>query len=72
MRTVVVTVRTTTTIDDDTEDDETDNRKDLDYREDKFGFSVASDTKEVDGYDDNEEDGDPNTGVDILCARPEV
>lgn len=60
----------TTTVDDDAGEDEADDSNDLDRAEDELDFTVATDTKDVDEDNDDEEDGDPHAVADariIVC-----
>lgn len=59
-------VGSTTGSDDYTEDDKTSDGEDLDTGEPELGLSVDTSTHEVDGENDNETDGDPDTVVDGL------
>lgn len=67
----------TTAVDDDTGKDEADDSNDLDRAEDELDFTVATDTKDVDENDDDEEDGDPHAVVDtriiiVIVSCPEA
>ena len=67
--TEVALVADTTAVDDDAEDDETRAGNDLDGAENELNLSVAADTKDLDDGEDDEEDGDPDTLVDILAPE---
>src|SRR4051794_903794 len=59
LSTNVSALGSTTACQDDAEDDETYHCDDLDDREHEFGFTITLDTEQVDGDNDEEEDGDP-------------
>jgi hypothetical protein len=47
------------------------NSDDLDTGEDEFGFSVDANSKDIQGEDNEDDDGDPDGGVDLLLGIPE-
>lgn len=57
-------------IDTDTEDDEANDSQNLDDREDKLGFTITPDSEKVYGDDENEEQRNPHTRIDIPSAFP--
>lgn len=55
---------------DDTEKDEADDCYDFDDREDKLGFSISADAKEIYEDDHEPEDYDEGGWRDVFCAGP--
>lgn len=62
----------TTAVDDDTSNDETNDSKDLHDTENELDLTVTLDTKEVDGNDQNKEDGNPDSDINLLIWIPEL
>lgn len=66
------TTRNSTDVEDDGEDDETHDCADLDHGQEEFDFSIASDAKDLDDGQGDEEDGDPYTDIDVGRSLPEL
>lgn len=64
----VAALGTTTDVQDDTEDDETDDGDDLDDGEDEFGLTITLHTEQIDGNNDDEENGNPGGVVDLALV----
>lgn len=60
--------RSTTAVQDDAQDDVAHNGNDLDDGEEELGFTVALDSEQIDGDDQDQEDGDPGVVVDAAIA----
>lgn len=60
--------RSTTAVQDDAQDDVAHNGNDLDDGEEELGFTVALDSEQIDGDDQDQEDGDPGIVVDAAIA----
>lgn len=71
MSTKVFMIRPTTNIQNDTKDDEPYDSDDLDDGEAELSFTVAFDTKEVNGDNCDQENSDPDGGVDFSGVWPE-
>lgn len=56
-------------VDDDTEDNEANHSKDLDATQNELNLTITFDTEEVDGADQDEEYGNPNTDIDGRISR---
>lgn len=69
LNTDVALVTDTTAVDDNTEDDEANTGADLDDGENKLNLTVTADTKYLDNHEDDEEDGDPDSHVDIFSPE---
>lgn len=69
LNTDVALVTDTTAVDDNTEDDEANTGADLDDGENKLNLTVTADTKDLDNHKDDEEDGDPDSHVDIFSPE---
>lgn len=65
----VALVANATAVDDNTEDDETNTGADLDDRENKLNFTVTSNTEDLNAHEDNKEDRDPDSHVDIFSPE---
>jgi hypothetical protein len=65
----VALVTDTTAVDDNTKDDEANTGADLDDGENKLNLAVTADTKDLDNHEDDEEDGDPDSHVDIFSPE---
>lgn len=60
----------TTCSNNDTEQDKANNRNDLNDGEDKFSFTIAANTKEVDGNNKDPKDDDEGCWIDMFCTVP--
>lgn len=60
--------RSTTAVQDDAQDDVAHNGNDLDDGEEELGFTVALDSEQIDGDDQDQEDGDPGVVIDAAIA----
>lgn len=56
-------------VDDNTEDNEANTSANLDHGKDEFDFSVSTDTEYLYGGEDDKEDGDPDTHVEIISPE---
>lgn len=56
--------RDSTAINDDTQNDESDDGNNLDRAEDELDLSIASDSEKIDGDNQDQKDGNPDTDID--------
>lgn len=68
MSTDIATIvgRNTTAINDDAKYDEADTSQDLDQGEDKFHFTIASNTEDLYSREKDQENGDPDADVNVV------
>lgn len=45
---------------------------DFDSCEDKFGFTINGDGKNVEENNENDDDRYPSSNIDVVCTRPEL
>lgn len=57
-------------IDTNTENDEAHNCQNLDNRKNELGFTISSDSEEIDSDNENEKERDPYTRIDRSCPFP--
>lgn len=65
----VALVANATAVDYDTEDDEADAGSNLDETENKLNLSVSADAKDLDDGEDDEEDSNPDTHVEVIAPE---
>ena len=67
-----VVVRSTTEHDDKSDEEQAEDGDDLDRRKDELRFTIDADGEDVEGDDDHDDDGNPNSRRDLAFLVPEV